>query len=85
MLGHEDQALHAAGLGRGGDLIGVKRGGIEQRRLFIAKPPLFVGECVHPEMDEGVESEFVPGDLALGGDRSKGRGRRRGGGGPQTE
>jgi len=52
MFGNEDEPLHPAGLGGGGDLVRVKRGGVEQRRLFIAEAPLLVGEGVHAEMDK---------------------------------
>ena len=78
VLGHEDESFHAAGLGCGGDLVGVERRGVEDRRIFIAETPLAIREGVHGEVDERIQFQFMPAHLAVGGHRAECFGRSRG-------
>ena len=63
MFGGQNQSLHARFPRGAHDLFGVEVGRIEERRVFIAIAPLFVGEGIDGEMDEAVELEFVPTQL----------------------
>ena len=65
VLGRQDEPAHAGGLEGPDPLAGVEGGRIEERRVLFPCPPLAVGEGVDAEMDEGLELEGLPGELAL--------------------
>ena len=46
-------------------LIRVELLGIEEHRVVVAVSPFGVCECVHAEMDEGIELELMPLELSL--------------------
>src|SRR4051794_38144512 len=76
MLGGQNQPLHAGVFSGAHDLLGIEVSRIEERRIFIAIAPLFIGEGVDGEMHEAVEFELVPTELTRRRDRSE-RGWRR--------
>jgi hypothetical protein len=76
MFTGEDDASAAGCFENSANGAGVERGGIEDGRIFITLAPFLAGEGVHGEVQEVVEAQLGPAELALRGQRAIGRGRR---------
>lgn len=65
VLAGQDNRFHARRADCRRPLIRVELLGIEEHRVVVTVAPLGVRECVHTEMDEGIELELMPLELAL--------------------
>src|SRR5262249_56595110 len=76
-LPRDDEALDARVACAARALARVQARRIEHALGLVAVAPLLVGEGVHGEVEEPVELEVVPGELAGGRDRAERRRRRK--------
>lgn len=65
VLAGQDNRFHTRRADCRRPLIRVELLGIEEHRVVVAVAPFGVCECVHAEMDEGIELELMPLELAL--------------------
>ena len=60
VLGYYNNAFKAARFCRAYNLHGVKFGGINYLRVFIAIAPFLISISIRPEMDKAIHLRFLP-------------------------